>query len=696
MITRSSAGSLSALLAAFASSALLAACHNKTVNPIPPLKEVPGTQVMMEFHRSDFFDSPFPSEDRRLPDGGIDMSLFRNPTHNAVVNQLLTLGQQANGFGRSSTIFLRTTAALQTTGLPDYHGSVQPGANIFLIGVDSSAPDYLKRYPVSVSFAAANGPYGNDNLIAMLPLQGIPMRSLDTYAAVVMRSTLDAQGQKLGVSLPMVQLAAGVKPDGLGDAAYDAYQKALSALVQAGINKSDIAGLAVFRTWDPTVGMRQYIADVLAKPLPQPITPFTRNEEFDDYCVYQTTINMPEYQTGTPPYDTGGGEWGVDANGAPQVQRQETAAFVVTVPRQAMPPAGFPVVLFSRTGGGGNRPLVDRGTQATEGGPPITPGSGPALFFAMAGWGGAEIEGPLGGLRNPTGDPTGNDEQTLIFNVDNPGALRDNIRQSALEMVLNAHVLEQVRINASDCDGVITPDGGPVQFDVNSMAIMGHSMGATISPLAFALEPRFRAAVFSGEGGSWIENVIYKQNPFVVLPLANLLLDIPSDYTLNEHDPLLAILQWTGEPSDPPLYAPLVNREPVSHGRHVLMEQGIVDTYILPPIANASSLSFGLDLAGPEYDATTPALSQFTPISTLLDLSGHSAITLPAQGNETAGDGTTVTAMVIQHQQDSVEDGHEVVFQTDAPKHQYRCFLQTLLTGIPKVPPDGAATDPCP
>jgi hypothetical protein len=69
---------------------------------------------------------------------------------------------------------------------------------------------------------------------------------------------------------------------------------------------------------------------------------------------------------------------------------------------------------------------------------------------------------------------------------------------------------------------------------------------------------------------------------------------------------------------------------------------------------------------------------------------------LPASGNRRAGDGTTVTAFVVQHQQDAVEDGHEVVFQTDPPKYQYRCFLQSLLTGVPQIPADGAATDPCP
>jgi hypothetical protein len=38
-----------------------------------------------------------------------------------------------------------------------------------------------------------------------------------------------------------------------------------------------------------------------------------------------------------------------------------------------------------------------------------------------------------------------------------------------------------------------------------------------------------------------------------------------------------------------------------------------------------------------------------------------------------------------QHAEDAIEDGHEVMYQTEAPKHQYRCFLDTLKSGAPIV-----------
>jgi hypothetical protein len=125
------------------------------------------------------------------------------------------------------------------------------------------------------------------------------------------------------------------------------------------------------------------------------------------------------------------------------------------------------------------------------------------------------------------------------------------------------------------------------------------------------------------------------------------------------------------------------------------MMQGIVDHYILPPIADAESLSLGLDLAGSELDDQAAEIATLAPIGPLLPLSGHGKIALPAAGDLAVGS-AKVTAILTQNQGDGIEDGHEVVFQTDGPKHQYVCFLQGLLKGSPTVPTQGTPMDPCP
>src|SRR5207248_5569199 len=108
--------------------------------------------------------------------------------------------------------------------------------------------------------------------------------------------------------------------------------------------------------------------------------PLALAERYDDYCVYQSTIDLPQYQGGVPPFATTGGHWVFDRDGYPVRQRYERARVFVTLPRAAMPPGGWPAVVFSRTGGGGDRPMIDHGATSLRGGPAA--GTGPALEFA--------------------------------------------------------------------------------------------------------------------------------------------------------------------------------------------------------------------------------------------------------------------------------------------------------------------------
>jgi pimeloyl-ACP methyl ester carboxylesterase len=215
--------------------------------------------------------------------------------------------------------------------------------------------------------------------------------------------------------------------------------------------------------------------------------------------------------------------------------------------------------------------------------------------------------------------------------------------------MLAEHLIGDVAITSSACPSA----SDSIRLDRDLVALMGHSMGATISPLATNLGG-FAALILSGAGGSWIENVVHKQSPLQVKAIAELLLEYDGD-ELHEHDPVLSLLQWAGESADPPAYWQKLSPP------HVLMFQGIVDTYILPPIANAASLAFGLSPAEPVLE---------TSVSDLSALMGRTSVSLPSRENA-----------VVQYAEDGIEDGHEIVFQREEPKRQIRCFLETLATG---------------
>ena len=175
---------------------------------------------------------------------------------------------------------------------------------------------------------------------------------------------------------------------------------------------------------------------------------------------------------------------------------------------------------------------------------------------------------------------------------------------------------------------------------------------------------------------------MFKERPLPVLPIAEIIVGYAqANRHLTPHDPVLGLLlQWAGEAADPQVYARHIVDDAPEAPRHVLMMQGIVDTYILPTIANGLSMPLGLDLAGPSLEGTDPRSAIFPYAEDALTLVGRGGIAYPAMGNRDVG-GQTVTAVLTQHPEDPIEDGHEAVFQTEPPKLQYRCFLDGLCPG---------------
>jgi hypothetical protein len=672
------------------------ACNSSTPSPESKKAVSKIGTINMLFQRASFYDAPFPSDDLVKSDGTIAIGGFPNPSNIPLVIMTKAMAGALHGFAEEGAVFFSATAAIEGV-MPTMAATVSAGASVALVNVETTSPDYLKPIPLEVQFVTDGGPYGAPNLLSLLPLQGTPMRPSTRYAAYVTTA--------VGVqpSAEMTAIASGTQPAGMSSSVFQEYTAAITSLGQAGVTASSIAGLAVFTTDDPTA-QQQVVYKAAMAAVPAPDRLFQRTDIYDSYCVYESTMPMPDYQTGSYPYNyecatddplckVAGGSWLFDAAGQPILARHEEAGIVVTIPRAPMPAAGWPMAHFIRTGGGGNRPLVDRGPEAVNGGPPIIPGTGPALWFALAGFAGAEMDGPHENLRNITNE----NEDFLMFNVFNPPALRDNIRESGVEYALFAHVLESLTLDVSDCPGTT----GPAHFDKSHFALMGHSMGSTISPLSAAFEPMYGMVIASGSGASWIENVIWKQQPLDIRGVIGVLLGYTQQKrSLDDNDPILTLFQWAEEGADSDMYSrDLIAEPPMGQPpRHWLMEQGIVDHYILPPIANAMSVSLGLDLLGKELDNTSPELLDAgdpTLASVIGFGTGKPISTYPVSGNRVS-QGQTLTTIVTQHPSDGVEDGHEMVFQTDAPKREYRCFLQTWAAGqTPVVPAPGSLTGPC-
>lgn len=545
--------------------------------------------------------------------------------------------------------------------IPNREASVRDGATVFLMNVDPGSAEYLRKHPVDVSFSRRETQYRPANLLSVVPWQGLPLAPDTLYATVVLR---DARTDvPLAQTSFMRALIQGHDIDGLNAAARDDFARALSAVEASGVPADSIAAMSALRTADPMAELRDAFSVAQSDRLvPGPTVELIETHE--EFCVYRTTAEMPVYQEGAPPFSFSGGGFGYGPDGRVRLQNRERAHVYITLPRRPPPPGGFPTVVFIRTGGGGDRPLIDRGVTDGDGNE-LEVGAGPARIFAQEGYAAISVDGPHGGLRNVLDA----DEQVLMFNFVNPLALRDNIRQTALEQALIPTWLGGVQVEAEGCAGL----AGPATFDTERLVLAGHSMGATVAPLAAALEPRFRALILSGSGASWIENILYKRLPFPIRELAESLIGyLP--YELERSDPTLSLVQWAADAADPINYNRYLLQETDSP-RHILMFEGMVDRYILPPIANAQSASLGLDMAGEPLDERTPEVQDMQPLRYALGWSGRSQLGYPVRANRNG-----VTAVVVQHPEDEARDGHEVMFQTDGPKVQYRCFLRTLLT----------------
>lgn len=668
--------------------------------------------ISMDFSRPEMFDAPFPSQDL-LKDGRLHLAgypgrelgqdLLRTVGRDVtdllgpevadyvrddlffVASALSGLEDQGRGFGLNSGVFFKVRLPEDPEGkrldlftadrarewkLPTREASVEKGSTVFLVDVDSASPGSLHRYPIDVGFSVKTTQYRPAFLLSVVPWQGQPLAPGALHAAVVMTGV--GGPERFARPEFVAALLAGRPTPEIDADTRAAYDRALAALEQDGVDLPSIAGLAVFRTDDPMAALAQAFETARQDGI---VTdgPLVKTEQFDDYCVYHTTVRLPVYQRGTPPFLPTGGEWTYGPDGKLLLQHREQANVWLTLPRRPVPAGGFPLVVFVRTGGGGERPLLERGVSDANW-DTLVPGTGPAMEFAREGYAALSVDGPHGGLRNVLHF----DEQVLVFNFLNPGALRDNIRQTAVEQALLAEWVTGLSVDADDCPGLAQAG---VSFDASHLALMGHSMGATIAPLVAALEPRYRAVILSGAGASWIENVLFKQKPFPVKELAELMIGyVPTE--LDRFDPVLSLVQWAADDSDPLNYNRyLLNEADAAHPRHVLMLQGIVDHYIMPSIANAGSASLGLDPAGEPLDQQTLELMFTSPsLDGSLRWSGRSWRPYPVSGNR---DGRT--AVVVQHRQDSVRDGHEVVFQTEAPKVQYRCFLRSFRVGTPVV-----------
>src|SRR5205823_3700935 len=157
---------------------------------------------------------------------------------------------------------------------------------------------------------------------------------------------------------------------------------------------------------------------------------------------------------------------------------------------------------------------------------------------------------------------------SLVFNVINPRAARDNHAQGAMDVI---EALRIAQVAPFTVTGV-----GAIHFDAARTYYFGHSQGSNVGIPGVALSPDAKAAIFSGAGSDLTAGILEKKSPVDAKAGLSVLL---GDNSLGGGHPVMVLWQTFFDRIDPINYDRLVvSKPPVGvPSKHVFMTWTGVD-----------------------------------------------------------------------------------------------------------------------
>ncbi len=597
-----------------------------------------GTQPMFALQSpgDGYYALPFPNDIHRHPDGSLDLSLF--PTNSQLVDSYRAAAETLDGFSLNGAMSSRFTGPIDPASLPDPGGSLEPAASVYLVNVDNRSASYGTRTPIIAAFREDGTSTIGPNRLVVRPYPGFGLDEGTTYALVITDRVLDLDGAAVQRAPDFSALVTGT-----GGTPFEAARTAYAPLfdwLAANGGSDEVVSAAVFTTEHATQIGPALRRGVYGTPAPV-ATDIVAGAVTSAYKLWTGAYIAPNFQTGTPPYLSSGGEIVTGADGAAVVQRMEPMRFAITVPLGPKPAAGWPICIYAHGTGGDYESFVDDGTGSR---------------LAAQGIATISTDQVLHGPR----DPAGTDPGVAFFNFGNPLAGRDNALQGA------ADAWSQMRLAL----GLGFDDGaaGTISVDPTKIYFFGHSQGGLTGPAFIANEPALSGAVLSGTGGLLYLSMLYKTAP---IDFPSLVETLARDSPMDEDNPSLAIAQMWIERADGANYARYMVREPVIGPdgttrlapKNIFQTEGFTDTYAPNPAIEAFATALGGDLV---------QLPDTKPVEGLV-LRGRMTLAAPIADND-----GPATAVLAQYKMKSGSDGHFVVFDIPSAEKQSAQFLGTL------------------
>jgi hypothetical protein len=647
------------------------ASFEDAVDDVPPVPEtvpvaagvaswvLPRTSLTGE--RRAAFLAPWPSDlardERRL----VDLTFVPGAGTSTLVGQYIaTFNHRLEGFSPVAATYFRFGSVIDPATLPrDAERSRRGDSSVQLIDIDPTSPDRGRRVPLQWYVRDTPTRWWHSNTLAVAPATGFPLRPRTRYAVVVTRDLRAMGGAAFMRDRDFDDVLSNkATSDDAVRAARVVFESALDAIEGVGVMRTSILTATVFTTLDPTADFFR-AADWLRREGP---TPRIVDQTVSRFGAGFNRINghygpNPVFQAGASPYAAmGSGGFVRNAEGVPQVQRTENIRFALTVPAVPMPERGYPIAIYAHGTGGDYQTFVTDTTAVAVSNEGV----------AMLGF-----DQVFHGERATMGTTP----DVAFFNFLNPEAGRTNNIQAALDLVQCGRFVRDLRVNIRHTDGQTET----VHFDPERVMFFGHSQGGLNGPLWLAGDDVPKTAVLSGAGGSFNVALLLKTRPVNVPQLITTILGLAPRELVSLH-PVISLLQFLVDPSDPVNYARYIVREPRMgmSARHVFLTQGFVDTYTPPEGIAALARAMQLPIVSPTLHPDP-----------LVALTGVAATVLPARNNVVLGEMRSVTGAWMQFDAPMGRDGHFVVFSVPGARLRAASFLGSAArdpAGVPTVP----------
>lgn len=522
---------------------LLLACDQAPSTPQnQPAETEEGTTLQPVFEPDGvgFYRTPWPSDSRRLPSGAPDLSGF--PDSEAGIVAAFRAHYEAEVIGASTMpVVVVPFATLPELSLPTPSETLAPDATIRLLALDD-----CRALPVEVVRRVDTGDrfFPAASLVAA-PIPGFTLAPATAHALLVSRrlgsDVVDGTARPVALDLDAPELAP-----------------LHGCLDEAAL--ADVAMVTMFTTQDVVPTLQALRDHAATRATPPMLTELAALPSADGptWTTWEGVLEVPIYQSGSPPYLIGGGlEW---QDGQPVEQRREAVGFTVSWSAEVTEPA--PLVIWqsgarASLAGWTDEPLAEE----------VRSGGAVLLKFLPQFHGSRNVEG---------GDP-----DLHTYNYLNPEAGRTVLLQEAVD------VTSFLRWARTDW-----PDALPA-LDTSHVTLVGHSQGAEIGAMLAAVEPDIDAYVLHGVGTYVSETLVHRTDPFDVPELLADLLGLQGP--IDRFHPILGLVQQGADIVDPGNYLHAWRGSVASpDGAHVLVVNGWHDDDVYTRSMDA--LTIGADL----------------------------------------------------------------------------------------------------